>query len=173
MTSILFLGLIGIILFFLFQNKFICHVNNNRRAVQILKGVKWFQNYWLSGIFLFFMNAGLFSVVVGLIFVVGYFTIPFVHIIFMIAGVISSFYIWAIIRQAWVGMRVRRIKMALIGSSFYALLLLTFVYMYITLKPSYPGDDTFMAAIGLLFGMIVTAVAFVSCLVFVGLRKNE
>jgi hypothetical protein len=65
--------------------------------------------------------------------------------------------------------------MASIGSSFYLLLGIFFLYKYMNLKPSYPGDDTFMAGIGLLFGIIVTLVAWITCFIFTALinKKRE
>lgn len=34
--------------------------------------------------------------------------------------------------------------------------------------PAYPGEDTFMSAMGFIFGIVVTTVAFVVCLMFTG-----
>lgn len=69
---------------------------------------------------------------------------------------------------SWKGTKGNRIKASAVGSSFYAWLALGFVYMLMTLQPAYPGEDTFMRAIGLMLGIIVAATAFVSCLLITG-----
>ncbi len=61
-----------------------------------------------------------------------------------------------------------RFKLGFIGSSFYLILTIVFIYGFMSLKPAYPGEDTFMSAIGLVFAIIVTAIAFIACLVYTG-----
>ena len=58
--------------------------------------------------------------------------------------------------------------MGTIGSSFYGVLSILFIYWLVTLEPSYPGEDTFMQAIGLMLGTIVTTVAFITCFIITG-----
>ena len=62
--------------------------------------------------------------------------------------------------------------MGFIGSSFYAFLLFFFLYKFITLKPAFAGDDTFMAAVDLIFSMIVATVAFMTCFAFMALARK-
>ncbi|MBS4201813.1 hypothetical protein KHA93_19600 [Bacillus sp. FJAT-49732] len=56
-----------------------------------------------------------------------------------------------------------------IGSSFYLFLFLGFLYMAITLEPSNPENDTFMAFIGLVLAMFVSVVAMIVCFILTGL----
>jgi hypothetical protein len=63
--------------------------------------------------------------------------------------------------------------MATVGSSFYVISSFLFIYWLVTLKPSYPGEDTFMRAIGLVLGVIVTTVAFISCFVITGYSNKK
>lgn len=60
-----------------------------------------------------------------------------------------------------------------LGSSFYMLLTLVLVYWLVTLKPSLPGDDPFMKAVGLVIAIIVTAVAGMTCFTITGLSIKE
>lgn len=79
-----------------------------------------------------------------------------------------KYFLWIIINKTWQGTRKNRLKMATVGSSFYMILSLILIYMLVTLEPAYPGDDPFMRAIGLFMGIVVTTVAFISCLIFTG-----
>jgi hypothetical protein len=108
-----------------------------------------------------------------ILYLLAYFRIPFVHIIIMFIAVIVSVFFWITINKIWQGSKTNRLKMGLVGSSFYMILSLVFIYWLVTLKPSYPGEDTFMSAIGLLLGIIVTAVAFITCFILIGFSKNE
>jgi hypothetical protein len=51
-----------------------------------------------------------------------------------------------------------RVKVGFIGSSFYIFLTVFFIVKYVTIKPKFPGDDTFIRSIGSMFGIIVTLV---------------
>ncbi|UTW69564.1 hypothetical protein KHA80_23000 [Anaerobacillus sp. HL2] len=62
--------------------------------------------------------------------------------------------------------------MGAIGSSFYFFMAIFFVYRLVTLKPAFQGDDTFMAAVGLVLVIIVTTVAFTTCFIYVSLSKK-
>ncbi|MFD3449702.1 hypothetical protein ACFDTO_34580 [Microbacteriaceae bacterium 4G12] len=143
-------------------------VGENNKLVHKLKNNAWFQNHWLSGLFLFLMNTALFFLTGLILYVLTYFLIPFVHLLVMIVAVIGSVFLWIIINKAWQGTKRNRLKMGTFGSSFYMILSLLFIYWLVTLKPSYPGEDTFMRGIGLMLGVIVTTVAFISCLITTG-----
>jgi hypothetical protein len=119
------------------------------------------------------MNAIFFSLAVLLIFLIGMLQIPYLHLFVMGAAPIISIWFWSLMNVSWKGSKGNRIKMASIGSSFYLLLGIFFLYKYMNLKPSYPGDDTFMAGIGLLFGIIVTLVAWITCFIFTALVNKE
>ena len=173
LTSLLFIGLLGVFFILLSKRRFIALLGENNKCVHRLKNTKWFQNYWLSGLFLFVMNAVLFFLTGIVIRLTGYFFIPYVHLIIMIAAVITSLYLWMVINRAWQGAYRDRLKMGTIGSSFYGALSLLFMYWLGTLEPSYPGEDTFMQAIGLMLGMIVTTVAFITCFIVTGYTERK
>ncbi|MGX2960597.1 hypothetical protein JNUCC23_15185 [Peribacillus sp. JNUCC 23] len=172
MTLILLIGLFGVGLVILFKHPIIDKFEKNQK-VNMLKSTMWFQNHWLAGIFLFVMNAVLFFSTCLVLYVLMYFIIPFVHILVMLFAVIGSIILWIVINKAWQGTKRNRWKMGTIGSSFYMFLTIIFVYWFVTIKPSYPGEDTFMRAIGLFFAIIVTTVAFITCLVITGLSKRK
>lgn len=52
--------------------------------------------------------------------------------------------------------------MAFAGSSSYILLFVFGLYNNLTLEPTYPGEDLFMASLGWLIFCLVTATAFVT-----------
>lgn len=66
-------------------------------------------------------------------------------------------------------------NMGFIGSSYFAFTMSLFIYWFITLKPSYPDEDMFMEAVGLVMAITVTAVAFVTSFYITGFAdfKNE
>ncbi|WP_028392655.1 hypothetical protein [Bacillus cihuensis] len=172
MSLILLIGILGVSLVILFKHPIIDSFGNNK-LVHKLKNTMWFQNHWLSGIFLFVMNAVLLSSTCLVLYMLMFFFIPFLHILVMVFAVIGSIFLWIVINKAWQGTKSNRLKMGAVGSSFYIFLTLVFVYWFVTLKPSYPGEDTFMRAIGLFFAIIVTIVAFITCLVITGYSKKK
>ncbi|SFC09168.1 hypothetical protein SAMN05443252_101836 [Bacillus sp. OV322] len=137
-----------------------------KNAIRLLYKKAWFQGYWRSGLFLFAVNALLFSTTVLLLYILIFIQIPYLHIAVMGFAVYASILAWFSIGKSWDGTRRNRLKMGLIGSSFYVLVSALIIYKECHLKPAYPGDDTFMAAIGLLAALIVSSVAFIVCLVF-------
>ena len=173
MSFILLIGILGGVFVIFLKNPIIDLVKQNNKLVYKLKNAKWFQNYLLSGIFLFVMNAILFFLTVLVLYVLMYFLIPFVHLLVMFLAVIGSIFLWIVINKAWQGTKRNRLKMAIIGSSFYICLTSIFFYWLVVLKPSYPGDDTFMRVIGLVFAITVTVVAFTTCLVITGFSKKN
>ena len=173
MILFLFIGLIGVFFIIFNKRRIIETIRDNNILIHKLKNAMWFQNHWLSGIFLFFMNAGLFFSTALFLHGLTYFFIPFVHLLVMLFAVIGSLFLWIIINKAWEGSKRNRLKMAAVGSSFYIILSLLFFYMLVTLKPFYPGEDTFMRGIGLNLGIVVTTVAFISCFVFTGYSNKK
>jgi hypothetical protein len=175
MSLILFLliGLFGVFFIIFIKRPLIDMFGENSILVHKLKNTMWFQNHWLSGIFLFAMNAVLFFSTGFMLYVLTYFLIPFVHLLVMIFAVIGSIFLWIIINKAWQGTKKNRLKMGTIGSSFYIILSLMFIYWLVTLTPSYPGEDTFMSAIGLVLGVIVSIVAFIACFVITGYSNKK
>ncbi|MBL5766400.1 hypothetical protein MXL46_07625 [Heyndrickxia sporothermodurans] len=173
LSLIIFIGLFGVLLVLFFKNPIINRLGENNKMVHKLQTANWYQNYWLAGIFLFGMNAVLFFATIGILYLLMFLIIPFIHIFIMLLAVFGSIYLWIIINKAWQGTKRNRLKMGAIGSSFYLILTVLFVFLFVTLKPSYPGEDTFMKAIGLLFAIIVTAVACITCFVFTGFSQRK
>ncbi|MFZ7943453.1 MULTISPECIES: hypothetical protein [Bacillaceae] len=173
MSSFLLFGLIGVILVMFLKNPIISTFGDTNKLVKYLRSIKWFQNHWVSGIFLFFLNGFLFFSTCLVLYVFMHFMIPYIHLLVMFLAVIGSIFLWVLINNAWQGTRRNRLKMGVVGSSFYIFLTIIFIYMFVTLKPSYPGEDTFMRAFGILFAMIVTTVAFITCFVMTGFSKKK
>ncbi|WP_243647164.1 hypothetical protein [Scopulibacillus darangshiensis] len=173
MTFILLIGVLGVLVVMLLKRPILGRLGGDNNLVDYLGKAKWFHNYWLAGIFLFIMNTALFLITGFILYLLTLFLIPFVHLFVMLLAVIGSILIWLLINKAWRGTRSNRLKMGLIGSSFYFFLTIIFIYKLVTLKPAYPGEDTFMAAIGLIFAIVVAAVAFTACFAFTGFSKKE
>lgn len=175
MSLILFLSIAILVMFFviLFKRSLISIIGENIKLTQILKNAKWFQNHWLSGIFLFFMNAVLFFLTGLVLYILASLLVPFIHLFVMILAVIASIFLWITISKAWKGTNKNRLKMRMIRSSFYIIMSLMFIYWLVTLEPSYPGEDTFMRAIGLEIGVIVTTVAFLACFIITGYANKK
>ncbi|EKN66671.1 hypothetical protein BABA_14477 [Neobacillus bataviensis LMG 21833] len=173
MSSILLIGLIGVILVMFLKNPIISTLGDNNKVVRNLRSTKWFQNHWVTGIFLFFMNGVLFFSTCLILFVFMHFMIPYIHLLVMFLAVIGSIFLWMLINNAWQGTRRNRLKMGVVGSSFYIFLTIIFIYMFLSLKPSYPGEDTFMRAFGILFAIIVTTAAFITCFVITGFSRRK
>lgn len=173
LTSFLLIGLLGVVFILLFIKPLIRKIGDNYKLINKLKNAMWFQNHWLSGIFLFFMNASLFFLTALVLYLTSYFLIPYIHLLIMISAVIGSIFLWMIINKAWQGTNRNRLKMGTIGSSFYAILSITFIYWLVKLEPSYPGEDIFMKAIGLDIAIIVTTVAFVTCFIITGFSNRK
>ncbi|OEH94449.1 hypothetical protein [Bacillus solimangrovi] len=168
MTIILLLGIIC--MFFLLVNKPHISVFLSEKIIlgKILEKSKWFQNYKYAGIFLFIMNAFLFSCTIVILYLLMKLSIPFLHLIVMCAAVIISVIVWFSVCQAWNGSKKQQLMVGFVGSSFYLILTIIFVYWLVTLKPSHPDEDMFMAMIGLFFASIVTSVAFLVCFIITG-----
>ncbi|TYR81481.1 hypothetical protein FZC66_06460 [Priestia megaterium] len=174
MSFVLLLGLIVIAVLIIFNNKLFGRVKYNNKIVQTLHTQQWFQNHWLSGLFLFGINVFLFGATALLLYLLTLIEIPFIHILIMMGAVVVSILVWVSISESWNGTRRNRLKMGFLGSSFYLFLSLLCMYRWITLKPSYPGEGPFMAALGFLFGFVVSSVAFITCFAFTAFsRKTE
>jgi len=173
MSLIIVIGLLGVILVVILKRPIIAMRGNHNRLVGKLQQAKWFENHWLAGMFLFLLNAVLFALTYLLLSVLMFFFIPFMHFVVMAFAVIGSMVLWLVIHKAWEGSNKDRLKLGALGSSFYMLLTLVFVYWLVTLKPSFPGDDSFMKAVGLVIAIIVTAVAGMTCFTITGLSIRE
>ncbi|KYC97016.1 hypothetical protein B4102_3530 [Heyndrickxia sporothermodurans] len=173
MSVLLFIGIFGVLLVLLFKNPIINTLGENSKMAHKLQTANWYQNHWLAGIFLFGMNAVLFFATLCVFYLLILLMIPFIHILVMVFAVFGSIFLWIIVNKAWQGTKRNRLKLGAIGSSFYLILTFLFVGWFVTLEPSYPGEDTFMKAIGLLFAIIVTSVECITCFVFTGLSKRK
>lgn len=173
MTIFLLIGLLGMVFVIFLKGPIINLCNENSKLGQRLKKASWFQNHWQAGALLFIMNAVLFLTAILLLYGLMFIIIPFTHLLVMISAVIASLFVWATINKVWQGTKRNRLKMAAVGSSFYLMLTLLFVYRLVTLQPAYPGDDPFMQAIILFMIIIVSTTAFIMCLAFTGFRNGE
>ncbi|WP_088066756.1 hypothetical protein [Gottfriedia luciferensis] len=169
---LLFIPLVVLIII-IAKNQLMQMGGENNNLVLKLQNANWFQNKWKSGLFLFGMNASLFFISCLCIYLIMFLLIPFLHLFVMLFAVIGSVYMWIIINNAWQGTNKNRIILGLVGSSFYVIMSLIFLYKIVNLKPSYPGEDTFMSFIGLAIAIVVTTVAFITCLIFTGFSKKK
>ena len=166
------IGFIFVVLILFFRKTLFHFVGEKNRLVRMLKSAKWFQHVWLAGLFVFLMNAILFGLTFFVLFILMRFDIPFLYLFVMMGAVVVSILFWMIVNRSWMDSKKSQLKMAVIGSSFYLLLTLTFLYIYVTIEPFYPGEDMFMRALGLSLAMMVTFVAWISCFVIVGLTTK-
>ncbi|MCY9020282.1 hypothetical protein MOF32_11730 [Priestia megaterium] len=122
--------------------------------VERLSKKKRFQNHWLSGGYLFGINALYFGATMFLLYLL------------MFLATIVSILTWSAVSAAWTGSFKNRLKMALTGSSFYLIVAFIMVIEWLSVKPLYPHEDTFMRALGWMLGFFVSAVAFSICFIF-------
>ncbi|RAS76668.1 hypothetical protein [Priestia endophytica] len=174
-TSVFLLGIIGVIFSLIFKSKILSMIKREGTLVRFLQNRSWFKNPYSSGIVLFLWNTLITSVValLFLILVLSGIDIAFLNIAVLGGGTIVSIVAWSTFNIAWSGSRKSRIKMASIGSSFYVLLGVYALYQFLTLKPSYQGEDVFMAALGLIAVLIIAIVALLTCFVFTGFQKRQ
>ncbi|MCL6710152.1 hypothetical protein M8R20_24445, partial [Pseudomonas sp. R2.Fl] len=92
--------------------------------------------------------------------------IPYLHLVLMFLATIVSIFTWSAFSTAWTGSFKNRLKMALTGSSFYLIVALIMVSQWLSVRPLYPNEDTFMRALGWMLGFFVSAVAFSICFIF-------
>ena len=173
MTSLLFFGFLVLIIIIIFKNRIGERLGNYNSLVDKLGRLHWFQHHLLAGLSLFGINAGLFFLTGAILYFLMFLMIPYLHLVIMFLAVITSVYIWIVINKAWRGSKLNRMKLGSVGSSFYLILSLVFIYMMITLEPQYPGEDTFMRYIGLFFAAFVTTVAFITCFYITGFSKTK
>lgn len=173
MTLILLTGILLLAVSIGLGSSFIDKIRDKSALIQKLRNVSWFKSHWRTGFFLFFMNAVLFTFTGLFLYIVTLVHIPFIYLIGPVLGVIMSILLWIIIRKEWQGTKVDRLKMGLTGSGFYAMLALLFIFWLASIKPSFPGEDMMMHAMGLLMGSVVTIVAFVICFGITGFTQGD
>lgn len=152
-------------------------VNENNKLVKSLRRVSWFQKSYLAGIVLLLVNAVLFFGSLGILNALMLYFGLYVHFIVMLVAAVLSIASWMIVNRPWNGSNRGRIVIAGIGSSFYFVLTVLFVYRYMSIEPYYPGEDIFMRALGLMLAGFATAIAWITCFVITGFsskyRSNE
>src|SRR5699024_6627470 len=148
-------------------------IRSDSFLVKKLSSATWFKSPWKSGLFLFVLNTVLFSVSLLLIIGVGYLQIPFIHLFVMAAAVLVSFYLWNIVYICWEGTSKCRLMQGFIGSVFYLILTINFIYMIVTMDPEMPEEDSFMGFIVFSMGGFVTLVAYIACFFTTGFTAKK
>ncbi|USB33376.1 hypothetical protein [Paenibacillus sp. YPG26] len=126
--------------------------------------LSWYQNPFLCGLFVSLVNLILFISVIGLSLLSVLLSLGFVWMLFPILGVVINIWFWIQVGMTWGDQNEGRIVTALIGGAFYWVVFLFFIYRYVTLTPQFEGDDTFMTAIGLFMGILISFIAGVLCI---------
>ncbi|RST58550.1 hypothetical protein [Siminovitchia terrae] len=171
LISVFGIGIL-IIIMILIKKQSLIEIVGNHLIVKKLSEKQWFHHKWKSGLFLFVLNAVLFLLAVGLIFLSGLFMIPYLHILIILAATLTSIYLWIAMRVSVQRPKKDQLVMGLVGSSFYVILFLIFLYLFMILEPATPEHDTFMAAIGLMLGMVVSFVAWMTCFFITAFQKK-
>ncbi|MBN3553089.1 hypothetical protein JYA63_02300 [Fictibacillus nanhaiensis] len=164
MTVLLLAGIVFTLILIMRQRDF-ASVGMVKNISHKMKGHSLSTNYWQAGIALFSVNAALFA----LAFVILFF-LPYGAMAGLLMCIPLSLLTWIIFSEAWMGTWKDKVKMAFIGSSFFLLFLVWVFWYYATLEPAYPGDDLFMAWIGVIIASIFTTGAMCVSM-FVILRK--
>ncbi len=171
LMSVFGIGML-IIIMILIKKQSLIEVVGNHLIVQKIAEKQWFHHKWRSGLFLFVLNAVLFLFAIGLIFLSGLLMVPYLHILVMLSATLTSIYLWIAIRVSVQRPKKDQLVMGLLGSSFYVILFLIFLYLFMTLGPATLEHDTFMDAIGLMLGMVVAFVAWMTCFFITAFQKK-
>lgn len=160
MTMLLFGGVIGLLLGLLLFGVWMTSRNRFTRYSET--NANWIRIPWKFGGILFLFNAFLFGLVLFLFFansISAGFHIPLILVVFL--APLASLLGWTWLAKVFQGSKQDRFKAALFGSSPYWILAIIASIRYVTLKPQFPGDDLFMAYLGL---DIFVAVCILACL---------
>ena len=175
MSLLLFGGLFLIVLL-LKKNWLIHFVSPSNNMVHRLPSYFRFEHAVWSGLFLFLINTLLFGTTVAVLFLLTNFSIPYLHLLMIVAAVLASLYTWISIYHADRKNRRNRLVMGMIGSSFYLLLFGYAVYrILVPVETSPIEQDSFMEFIAMLFLGIITFTAWIVCFGITGLyrKRNE
>ncbi|MGM0806720.1 MAG: hypothetical protein ACQET8_18400 [Bacillota bacterium] len=164
MTVLLLAGIV-FTLILLTKQRDIASVGIVRNITHKLKSRSLSTNYWQTGIMLFAANTALFA----LAFVILFF-LPYGAIAGLMMCIPLSLFTWVIFSEVWRGSRKDKVKMSFVGNSFFLFFLGWIFWYYATLEPAYPGDDLFMAWMGVIIASIFT-IGAMSVSMFVMLRK--
>jgi hypothetical protein len=151
----------------LIKNSILANINTKSNLSLKFQSTEWFQNPIYSGGFIFFMNAIYFSIALLLIFLSNKAGLHFLYFLIVFAVLFLSIWFWCLINVSWKGRIGERIMMASIGSSFYLLVGLFFLYKFMNLKSPHTSNG-----FGLLLGTIVSVIAFITCFLFTALEKK-
>ncbi|QGH35217.1 hypothetical protein GI584_14685 [Gracilibacillus salitolerans] len=173
MSTFLIVGVFAIILFLFFRKPIVKKIETFVKLQLDVEKHKWLNNYWITGGILFGVNALFFTSTILILIGLSYLMLPYVHLLVMVVAVIISIFVWIVFAHSWRGSKLNKWKMALIGSSFYVIMIIFFSYWYATLEPTYPGEDLFMAGLGLMMAIFVSLVAFLTSLFVVGTGNNR
>ncbi|WP_261132136.1 hypothetical protein [Bacillus sp. Marseille-Q3570] len=173
MTFLLLTGLIIIYLVIINRSNLYQAVPSQFKIIETVSKKQWFKNPWWSGLLLFLINAVYFGLTGLVLFLLLNLMIPYLHLIIMLTAIIISILTWMAISQAWEGKRSDRLIMSLVGSSFYGALAFYFLWGFLHVEPTYPGEDSFMRAIGWMMGLIVAGTAFITCFSFTTFSKRK
>lgn len=150
--------------------------NKPNKLFHLLVGLRFSHNPWRFGLLVALGNLIIFGSVIVMYLLAIVINLGILILLIAIIGIVASIWYWIQIGVTWSGTTRDRVIMSLIGSVFYWLLLITFMYMYLTLTPQFEGDDTFMAAIGLFIGMIISitaALCNISIILYCGKVKEH
>lgn len=167
---LLIICMIGLLSMYVLNKRF---SQMNSRLANNLRHQSWFNKPLFVGGLLFITNAGLFFATWGVLFFLTKLMIPYVHLLVMLTAVLASFYSWTVFRESWHGTRGGQVLMGVIGSTFYGLFTCYFFYLFISVPETMPDNDPFMVAIGYIFGILVTGVAWGMCLQMTALKKTN
>jgi len=158
--------------------KFYNRIGTNYEFLNKIKNKKWFQNHWICGLIVLFQNALLFSIASVLIYLI---SLPdilhdimdlqyFFIIVVLTITLTGSFLLWIIVRNIWQGTFANRMKMSIIGSSFYVLVELVCIYNFISTDYPLPDKELYFANLTL---VIEAALMFLANFIILGFRRIE
>lgn len=172
----LFLFLILLGSFVIRGRKIYNRIGTDYKFISKIKNKKWFENYWMSGLAFFFLNALLFSLVNGILYLLSLVRMQIhsygliINLLVLISGITGGLFLWFIIRNLWRGTSVNRIKMSMIGSSFYAIVELVCIYNFLNENYPFPNMELYFANLSY---VIVVAVLFLASFSITGFRQVE
>ncbi|MET3730130.1 putative membrane protein YGL010W [Fictibacillus halophilus] len=164
MTVLLLAGIV-FTLILITKQRDVASIGIVRNITYKLKEYPMSANYWQAGITLFVANAALFA----LAFVILFF-LPYGAMAGLLMCIPLSLFTWVIFSEVWRGSWKDKVKMTFIGSAFFLFFLGWIFWYYATLEPAFPGDDLFMAWIGVIIASIFS-IGAMSVSMFVILRK--
>lgn len=172
LTGIWGIGILLVMIVLIRKNTLMRRIDGGHWAVRKMMEQNWIHNQWVSGLFLFVLNMVIFGAFIFLFFVSGWLMIPYIHLVIMLGATILSIYLWMAVRVSCRFEKRKQVITGFIGSGFYLMLFIVLFYQFWTLDPGTPEQDTFMAAIGLMFGMVASAVAWLVCFLITGMPGN-